>query len=296
MASTTPPLPASLTHQHLFASLNTLLAADADTVRILDAGCGDGRLMSFVYRALKWARPEINIELHGFDVVDHGVQLDGFLDKTIATLSSDIPAIPWSEQIRAQYVTDKWGFADGYFDFVLSNQVLEHVHDKGFFFSESHRVLRDGGYAIHLAPLVHYILEGHLYLPWVHRIRSHDLLLSYISFLSGLGMGKFRAHNKLTGVSRADFSRRHADYVYFWTNYASESEILDLARNNKLRASFRFSSEFYSAKLRQILRLPLKGSYASNRSALLDSIAIKALRYLSCVTLVCEKRNSYREN
>ena len=213
LTSPVSPAPSSLTHQHLFACLNSLLSASADSVRILDAGCGDGRLMSFVYRAVKSVRPNIDIELHGFDVVDHGVQVEGFLGSTLATLFSDIPGVPWTDQIKPQYLNDPWQFQDGYFDFVLSNQVLEHVHNKPFFFQESCRVLRNGGYAIHLAPLIHYVLEGHLYLPWVHRIRSHDLLLAYISLMSRIGLGKFRNFNKLTGISREDFSRKHADYI-----------------------------------------------------------------------------------
>ncbi|MEQ6341782.1 MAG: class I SAM-dependent methyltransferase [Gammaproteobacteria bacterium] len=237
--------------------------------------------------------PNISVDVYGFDVVDHGVQATGFLEKAIATLSSDISDVEWSERIKPLYVGDTWGFPDKFFDVVLSNQVFEHVHDKPFFFKESYRVLRDGGYAVHLAPLVHYIYEGHLYLPWVHRIRSHDLLYSYISLLSLFGLGKFRDHNKRTGISRSEFSIKHADYVYFWTNYSSESEILDMARTNKFRASFRFSADFYLLKLRQIFHLPYKASYKLSRSAFLDSIAIKFLRYLSSNTLVCEKRNTY---
>ena len=89
---------------------------------------------------------------------------------------------------------------------------------------------------------------------------------------------------------------QQCDYIYFWTSYASEGETLDLARESQLRASFRFSSEFYLSKLRQQLGLHLKERYKVHRSALLDSIAIKLLRYLSSVTLVCEKRNSYRQD
>lgn len=289
------PAPDSLTHQHLFACLNTLISVDASSVRILDAGCGDGRLISFIHRALKAVRPGILLEVSGFDVVDHGVQAAGFMEKAIETLATRVPDVNWAERIKLLYVGNSWDFPDKYFDIVLSNQVLEHVHDKPFFFRESYRVLRDGGYAIHLSPLVHYIYEGHLYLPWVHRIRSHELLCRYISLLSFFGLGKFRDHNRRTGISRDEFSIRHADYVHFWTNYSSESEMLDIARTNKFRASFRFNIEFYLLKLRQILHLPYKANYKLARSAFFDSIAIKFLRYLSGTTLVCEKRNTYEQ-
>lgn len=294
MKSNIRPAATSLTHQHLFACLNTLISTDEQPIRILDAGCGDGKLMSFIHKMLKFTHPNLSVEIYGFDVVNHGVQTSGFLNKAIAALSSSVPDVNWSERIMSLHVGDQWDFPDNFFDIVLSNQVLEHVHDKPFFFRESYRVLRDGGYAVHLAPLVHYIYEGHLYLPWVHRIRSHDLLCNYISFLSLFGFGKFHSHNKLTGITRSEFSKRHADYIYFWTNYSSESEMLEMARNAKFRASFRFSADFYFLKLRQILRLPYKTSYKTSRSALIDSIAIKFFRYLSSTTFVCEKRNLYK--
>jgi len=288
------PVPSSLTHQHLFACLNTLLPTDSKLIRVLDAGCGNGKLISFIFRALKSVRPDVSIEIFGFDVVDHGVQMAGFLEKTIMELSSDVHDVPWSERIKQLHVNEAWDFPDKYFDIVLSNQVLEHVHDKEFFFMESYRVLRYGGYAIFLAPLVHYIYEGHLFLPWVHRIRSHDLLCSYISFLSLIGLGKYRDHNKNTGISRSEFSIKHADYIHFWTNYISESKILDITRNINFRASFRYSTEFYLLKLRQLFRLPYRVKYNLHRSAIFDSIAIKFLRYISSCTLVCEKCNTYK--
>ncbi|CAK0772914.1 Class I SAM-dependent methyltransferase [Gammaproteobacteria bacterium] len=292
---TTYPSPASLTHQHLFSCLNTLIPIDASSVRILDAGCGNGKLISFIYQAIKFTRPEIIIDIHGFDVINHGVQLEKqFIEKTIFELTNDIPTVDWSERIKSLKIGDKWDFLDNYFDMVISNQVLEHVHNKPFFFKESYRVLRDNGYAIHLAPLCHYIYEGHLLLPFVHRICSHDLLRGYISFCSLLGLGKFREHNKLTRISRSEFSERHADYIYFLTKYASEKETLDMARNNGFRASFKFSVDFYLLKLRKTFCFPYKSSYKLYRSAIFDSIAIKFLRYISSNTLVCEKRNIYK--
>lgn len=293
MKSTSRPAAISLTHQHLFTCVNTLLSPDEHTIRILDAGCGDGKLMAFLHGMLEFSHPNASVEIYGFDVVDHGVQTSGFLNEAIATLSLSVSDVNWKKRIVPLHVGDQWDFPDNFFDIVLSNQVFEHVHDKPFFFRESYRVLRDGGYAVHLAPLVHYIYEGHLYLPWVHRIRSHDLLCSYISFLSLLGFGKFPSHNKLTGITRSEFSKKHADYIYFWTNYSSESGMLEMARSAKFRASFKFSADFYFLKLRQILRLPYKNSYTAARSALMDSIAIKFFRYLSSTTFVCEKRNLY---
>jgi hypothetical protein len=70
--------------------------------------------------------------------------------------------------------------------------------------------------------------------------------------------------------------------------------LLGVARDNKFRAAFRFSSDFYLLKLRQLLRRPYRLAYTVQRSGFLDSVAVKFLRYLSSCTLVCEKRNTYR--
>lgn len=288
------PPPHSLTHQHLMAIVHTLAVEGRSEVRILDAGCGDGRFMVFLLQCLRVLAPQLQVHLHGFDVGDHGVQAAGFLENTLERLRAAAPDVPWEDRVRMQTIGQAWRFPDESFDLVLSNQVLEHVHDKAFFFAECHRVLRTGGRAVHLAPLKHCVLEGHVLLPWAHRLRDHGTLVRYIAAWSLLGAGKFRAHHAQTGVSREEFSWRHADYLHFWTAYATESETLDLARAAGLRSGFAFSWEFYLLKLRQVLHLPLPVRYRSRRPAVMEAWAVKLLRYLSSCTLVLEKRNTYR--
>jgi len=286
------PLPSSLTHQHLATIANTLKASDVDVLRILDAGCGDGKFAAFIYQYLKHLNPNLDVEIYGFDVADHGVQSIGFIEKTIENLNNQIPSIQWREKIRSITIGEKWPYGNGFFDFIISNQVLEHVHNKLEFFKECYRCLRDGGFSIHLAPLKHYIYEGHLFLPWVHRIRSHDFLIKYIYTLSGWGLGKFKGQSKLAGVTRDDFSIAHADYVYFWTSYNTESETIDLAKMAGFRGSFRYSLEFYLLKLRQKFHQQYPEKY-KRRSVLFETLMIKFLRYLSSNTLVLEKKNIY---
>jgi len=45
-------------------------------------------------------------------------------------------------------------FQDGYFDTVISNQVLEHIKEPEKLFSETYRVLKSGGYFICTAPFL----------------------------------------------------------------------------------------------------------------------------------------------
>ncbi len=73
----TVALALSVTHQHLLSVVATESEppAEARPVRILDAGCGDGRLLDYVARNLSGIYPDATFEFHGFDVSDHGVQL-----------------------------------------------------------------------------------------------------------------------------------------------------------------------------------------------------------------------------
>jgi hypothetical protein len=106
-----------------------------------------------------------------------------------------------------------------------------------------------------------------LVLPGIHRIRSHDLLVRYIHFLSEWGLRKFKEQNKLKGTTRSDFSMTHPDYVYFWTAYNTEPETIDLARAAEFPASFRYSLEFYLLKARQIFHQKYPDKYKTPRIA-----------------------------
>lgn len=290
------PKASSLTHQHFLAMINTLiddcLILD-EPIRILDAGCGNGVLMGFLHEALHAINPKLKFELYGFDVCDHGVQMDGFIARTIENLEEAHKGVDWGSRIRAISVTDPWPFENLSFDFVVSNQVMEHVHDKNRFFLNVKHALKDNAFFIALNPLLHCVHEGHIFLPWAHRIRSHSALRSYISFCSRLGIGKFPQHHKETGIGVAEYSERHADYMYFWTSYSRESETLDMAREVGLRASFDYSWQFYMLKIRQVFGLGLPVKYIRCDSGLFGSSAVKFLRYISSVTLVCHKRNIY---
>jgi SAM-dependent methyltransferase len=61
-------------------------------------------------------------------------------------------------------------FEDSHFDFVCSNQVLEHVDDLHLTAAELARVTKPGGWAVHLFPTVERIVEPHLGIAFYHRI------------------------------------------------------------------------------------------------------------------------------
>lgn len=59
----------------------------------------------------------------------------------------------WGGRLHLITTTQDWPFADGTFDLVLSNQVLEHVVDKPAFFAQIARVLTPTGASLHLFPV-----------------------------------------------------------------------------------------------------------------------------------------------
>ena len=288
----------SLTHQHVLAVVNTETRRrlPAALVRVLDLGCGDGRLLSYLAANLPILQPDVRFELYGLDVNDCAVQDPGFLNGALALLQERVPSEDWEGRLIGLSMTEAWPFEDDYFDAIVSNQVFEHVGDHAFVLGQIARTLRTGGFSVHLFPLVHYAYEGHLHLPFVHRIRDYDLLRAYIRVLSRLGLGKFPAHRLATGISVEEYSERHADYMHYQTNYLTYTEALTLAKRARLRGSLRYTKEFYAAKLRSLLnRTPLY-EYEMKRSALVDWSAAKLLRYVSSVTLCLDKSDTYRTN
>jgi len=92
----------SLTHVHIYNCIATILKSHKTNVpiKILDAGCGDGELISYLHRSFQENFPLIKIHIYGFDVIDHGVQSAGYGSKTLALLETLAPSINWKDRIQ----------------------------------------------------------------------------------------------------------------------------------------------------------------------------------------------------
>jgi SAM-dependent methyltransferase len=286
----------NVTHEHLLAVLHTESRRfpAGSTVRVLDAGCGDGQLLSYLARAFPLINRDVTLELYGFDVIGPGVQRGSFGQKAVEALTQMVPDVPWSQRLAWIAAEDDWPFEDGFFHVVLSNQVMEHVHDPQHFLRQVHRCLGWGGFSAHLFPLKHVILEGHLLLPFVHRFTDYEIMRGYIAGLSRLGLGKFRRHRAATAISLERFAERHADYMTWYTHYLTYGDALRLGKRNGFRPSFKYTRELYGRKLRSLWSSRRAFEYRRQRSSLVDWLSVMALRYVAGVTLFLEKAETYR--
>lgn len=285
--------PESITHLHLLSVIVTEIAKKNLTVgrvRILDSGCGNGHFTSFIHLNLAVLFPNVVFEIHGYDVADHGVQAKDYFSETLSWCKQNSPDVQWGDRLKLITHDQSWPFESSFFDFVISNQVLEHVWDHQHFFEEHSRVLKGGGCGVHLFPLKHYIYEGHLLIPFVHRISDWHFLKTYIKFMSKIGLGKYQKGQ----VSLDEFSEKHADYMTFYTNYLSYSVLMTIVKQAQLRPSLKYTADFYWHKLRQVFRQKEQIDLGAHKQAgVFYSLANHSFKYVSSITLFIEKENTY---
>lgn len=295
------PLPASMTHLQVLAVVATELKAsrptpDGQPVRILDIGCGDGRLIVYLETALPYLFPGALFEVHGFDVADHGVQTAGYFSQTIARLEAELPGIDWGRRLHLLSERDSWPYTSGSLDVVVSNQVMEHVDDHDRFYAEMARVLAVDGFGVHVFPSRHCLIEPHLHIPLVHRLRSATAIRNTIQLFSRLRIGLYRTFASMhPGVTPASFATSHTDFYVRFTNYKCEHELHDLAKRYRLHSTFNYSWFYYRAKLAHVLgRPPMYDLSVAERTT--SGILSFFCRYIANTTLVVNKRACYSTN
>jgi 2-polyprenyl-6-hydroxyphenyl methylase/3-demethylubiquinone-9 3-methyltransferase len=107
----------------LLDGLRTATARPQQPLRVLDVGCGDGRLTAAVAQA--------GFVVVGVDVAEEPLRRARELHAGI-----DVRLVP---------VDRDWALADASFDVVWAGETIEHVTDTAGWLSELRRVLRSGG-------------------------------------------------------------------------------------------------------------------------------------------------------
>jgi len=182
-----------------------------DRIRVLDWGCGRGRMV-------------LSLRERGFDA--YGVDLDPLAVKNGTELFRTF-GHP-SENLSVVNVEGRTGFSDDYFDFVLSNQVLEHVRDLPATVSELARVTRPGGSGLHVFPPRWHVREAHLGMPCVHWLPKNEARRRAIHLFATLGIES--PWEGMAGVSLADRVDTYYRYSVDKTYYRSNPSIAQLFR------------------------------------------------------------------
>lgn len=284
----------SVTHAHLaYVLAAESKASSSSPIRLLDAGCGNGELLVALHRHLPalTGRP---VEVHGFDVSDARVQRSDFFSTAMSRLGEVAPDIDWSTRLHQVRSTDEWPFDQNTFDFVVSNQVLEHVSDLSHFLVNVHRVLKVGGTSVNLFPMRSSLVETHVGAPLVHRIKSDDVRERVLARFAQLRLSRKGPMRQAATQSPDDFGRTRSEYVATQTFYRSFSEIARFAHQAGLTASYRWTPQFYTTKLGYITGRDTSGLYRRTAASVpVEALTFPGLSTVSSVTVCLTKSLAY---
>jgi SAM-dependent methyltransferase len=285
------PVPLSHTHRHILVVLNTLLggrAAADGVVRILDLGCGDGRLIAFLATALPQLRPDLEFSIVGLDVNDSGVQRAGYVEGAIAELGRRCPGVNWSERLVCVASRDAWPFPSDGLDFVVSNQVLEHVADHEFLFAQLRRCLKPGGVSVNLFPLKEVLWEDHALMPIVHRIADEQRRSRWMLRFAKMGFRRHYARDleRYHWRSLEEFASVFSGVLQRDTNYLRSSDFRRLARASGLEPSFAYTKDYIASKVLGKLGVEVL-RYRSQ--AVVDALGFWLGRYITSSTLLLRR-------
>ena len=162
----------------------------------LDFGCGSGDKVKFLR--------DSGYNFVGCDIVFKEGEYTNTLEKEdiIKRISMNPYSLPYPEN---------------HFDFLLSDQVFEHVLDYGEALRELSRVMKKGSSSLHIFPSKWKVFEPHTGTPLGGAINSY----LWILFWALLGVNK-RGHKN---ISRFEIAKLDYDYIKQNTNYISGTEI-----------------------------------------------------------------------
>ena len=171
------------------AILSELRHEIGPTSTILDFGCGDGKTVN-EYRSL------------GFNAFGVDIVLDEENDFLRPINTKGNYRIP---------------FDDETFDFVFSEQVLEHAQNYRQALSEIHRVLKPRGFSLHIFPPKFKPIEPHVFVPFAGMFGP----LPWLQLWALLGI----RNSFQKGQSYREVAARNFDYLRNNTYYMSKDEI-----------------------------------------------------------------------
>lgn len=190
----------------LFSNYTYLPKLVAGKKSVLDYGCGRGDLL---------------VELRKVVPNSVGCDIAEFIYEGSPILLPDLKVNESIFRVRE----DGTDFRSDKFDCIISNQVMEHVSDHWKILSEMDRLLAPEGQVILCFPSKEIIVEPHLKLPFIHRLkRSPNALKAYLAVAHLLKIGQAKRHRG----NWKEWVKERSRYLYKNTNYISAQDFQKL--------------------------------------------------------------------
>jgi SAM-dependent methyltransferase len=171
-------------------------------VRVLDYGCGVGEIVKKLKNA--------DVDAFGCDIFYGGGDRYKLTDKLLL----DEGTIQKMEGGLIPFESES-------FDFVINNQVMEHIENLDSVLSETYRVLKPGGKMLNLFPDSGVWREGHCGIPFLHWFpRGSWLRIYYAAIFRFFGLG-YNKENKTV----FQWSKDICEWLDKWTYYKTRKEI-----------------------------------------------------------------------
>jgi 2-polyprenyl-3-methyl-5-hydroxy-6-metoxy-1,4-benzoquinol methylase len=182
-------------------------------LRVLDWGCGRGRYVGFLLSQ--------GINAYGVDIDQNVIsQAKNLFEQNSWDFNQRLKVIPQD---------NKTNFPEGFFDYILSDQVIEHVRDLSGLAQELTRITKSDGIQVHRWPAKFRVFEPHLFMPFVHWVPKGILRYSLILFY--VVIGKEPRWEHLKGKSIWKKAKKYSEYSHQKTYYRTLSTIGSLFKN-----------------------------------------------------------------
>ena len=222
---------------------------------ILDHGCGNGKTLIYLL-----ARGFLNIK--GVDVSKNGLKYNNFLLKLLNL----------NDPVFFSYQGNELPFKNNYFDFIYSQQVLEHVEDSYIddFFTEENRVLKLEGITYHQIPHLLVPYESHVKIWFAHWLPL--FLHNFIYRMNNIDINYF--HKNIFLRSSYFFLKKLRSNIGFTKNISKE-RFLD---HNEI--SYYDGNIFLRKLIQKLFLIPLIGKILLNMLVIftmLETVSIKKI-------------------
>jgi len=154
---------------------------------------------------------------------------------------------------------DRLDFPDGFFDLVMSNQVLEHVDMLDPVLAEICRTMKTGGKFLSIFPTRATIPEKHIGIPFAHWFApGNQARYPYTWMMRLLGFG---AHKGKASVT--EWTMSQLDWLDSYTHYRTRKEIMETFMRHFKVSGFELDyirfrlAQRYGLKNMAILEIPL---------------------------------------